>query len=67
MDEWAERFEQHRSYLRGVAYRMLGTFGEADDAVQEAWLRLARQTDPTTINDLRGWLTTPRHESASTC
>jgi RNA polymerase sigma-70 factor, ECF subfamily len=58
MDEWAERFEQHRSYLRGVAYRMLGTFGEADDAVQEAWLRLARQTDPTTINDLRGWLTT---------
>jgi RNA polymerase sigma-70 factor, ECF subfamily len=58
MDEWAERFEQHRGHLRGVAYRMLGTFGEADDAVQEAWLRLARQTDPTAIADLRGWLTT---------
>lgn len=58
MDELAERFEQHRSHLRGVAYRMLGTFGEADDAVQEAWLRLARQADPSIINDLRGWLTT---------
>ncbi|HET9899654.1 MAG TPA: sigma-70 family RNA polymerase sigma factor, partial [Actinomycetes bacterium] len=58
MDELTERFEEHRSHLRGVAYRMLGTFGEADDAVQEAWLRLARQPDPAVIDDLRGWLTT---------
>jgi RNA polymerase sigma-70 factor, ECF subfamily len=58
MEEWAERFEEHRSHLRGVAYRMLGTFSEADDAVQEAWLRLARQADPASIDDLRGWLTT---------
>jgi RNA polymerase sigma-70 factor (ECF subfamily) len=41
-DEWlAERFEGHRARLRAVAYRMLGSTGEADDAVQEAWLRLA--------------------------
>jgi RNA polymerase sigma-70 factor (ECF subfamily) len=41
-DEWlAERFEGHRARLRGVAYRMLGSTSEADDAVQEAWLRLA--------------------------
>ena len=58
MDELTERFEEQRSHLRGVAYRMLGTFGEADDAVQEAWLRLARQPDPSVIDDLRGWLTT---------
>jgi RNA polymerase sigma-70 factor (ECF subfamily) len=42
-DEWlAERFEGHRARLRAVAYRMLGSTGEADDAVQEAWLRLSR-------------------------
>jgi RNA polymerase sigma-70 factor, ECF subfamily len=58
MDQLTERFEEHRSHLRGVAYRMLGAFGEADDAVQEAWLRLARQDDPESIRDLRGWLTT---------
>jgi RNA polymerase sigma factor (sigma-70 family) len=53
----AERFETHRSHLRGVAYRMLGSLSEADDAVQEAWLRLARsQTDD--IENLRAWLTT---------
>jgi RNA polymerase sigma-70 factor, ECF subfamily len=58
MQELAERFEEHRSHLRGVAYRLLGTFSEADDAVQEAWLRLARQDDAASIHDLRGWLTT---------
>ena len=41
--DWlAERFEEHRSHLRAVAYRMLGSLSEADDAVQEAWLRLNR-------------------------
>jgi RNA polymerase sigma-70 factor (ECF subfamily) len=60
MDEqdWlAERFESDRSHLRGVAYRMLGSWTEADDAVQEAWIRLSR-TDPSRIEDLRAWLTT---------
>ena len=57
MDELAAQFEQHRSHLRGVAYRMLGTHTEADDAVQEAWLRLSR-TDSDQIQNLRGWLTT---------
>jgi RNA polymerase sigma factor (sigma-70 family) len=60
MDEhdWlAERFEEHRTRLRAVAYRMLGSLSEADDAVQEAWLRLSR-TDADEIENLRGWLTT---------
>jgi RNA polymerase sigma factor (sigma-70 family) len=60
MDErdWlAERFEEHRTHLRAVAYRMLGSLSEADDAVQEAWLRLAR-TDANEIENLGGWLTT---------
>src|ERR671918_894279 len=60
MDEqdWlAERFETHRTHLRGVAYRMLGSVGEADDAVQEAWLRLSRR-DSDEIENLGGWLTT---------
>ena len=60
MDEkkWlAERFEAHRPHLRAVAYRMLGSPTEADDAVQEAWLRLGR-TDAHTIENLGGWLTT---------
>jgi RNA polymerase sigma factor (sigma-70 family) len=60
MDErdWlAERFEQHRTHLRAVAYRMLGSLSEADDAVQEAWLRLSR-TDADAIENLGGWLTT---------
>ena len=52
-----ERFEEHRPRLRGVAYRMLGSLSEAEDAVQEAWLRLDR-TDPATIDNLGGWLTT---------
>jgi RNA polymerase sigma-70 factor (ECF subfamily) len=60
MDErdWlAERFEQHRTHLRAVAFRMLGSVSEAEDAVQEAWLRLAR-SDADEIENLRGWLTT---------
>ncbi len=60
MDErdWlAERFEEHRARLRGVAYRMLGSLSEADDAVQEAWLRLNR-TDASAVENLGGWLTT---------
>jgi RNA polymerase sigma-70 factor (ECF subfamily) len=56
--EWlAERFEEHRVHLRAVAYRMLGSLSEADDAVQEAWLRLSR-TDTSGVENLGGWLTT---------
>jgi RNA polymerase sigma-70 factor (ECF subfamily) len=56
--EWlAERFEEHRGRLRAVAYRMLGSLSEADDAVQEAWLRLSR-TDAGEVENLGGWLTT---------
>jgi RNA polymerase sigma-70 factor (ECF subfamily) len=56
--EWlAERFEEHRTHLRAVAYRMLGSLTEADDAVQEAWLRLNR-TDADEVDNLGGWLTT---------
>ncbi|HEX2036187.1 MAG TPA: sigma factor, partial [Chloroflexota bacterium] len=60
MDEkdWlAERFEAHRVRLRAVAYRMLGSLTEADDAVQEAWLRLSRSRGGE-IDNLGGWLTT---------
>ena len=53
----AERFEAHRTRLRAVAYRMLGSLSEADDAVQEAWLRLSR-TDAEGIENMGGWLTT---------
>lgn len=53
----AERFEADRSRLRGVAYRMLGSLSEAEDAVQEAWLRLSR-SDAGEIDNLNGWLTT---------
>ena len=53
----AERFEEHRAHLRAVAYRMLGSLSEADDAVQEAWLRLSR-TDANQVENLGGWLTT---------
>jgi RNA polymerase sigma factor (sigma-70 family) len=56
-DLQAEQFEEHRVHLRSVAYRMLGSLSEADDAVQEAWLRLNR-TDTTEVENLRGWLTT---------
>jgi RNA polymerase sigma-70 factor (ECF subfamily) len=56
--EWlAEQFEEHRTHLRAVAYRMLGSLSEADDAVQEAWLRLSR-SDADEIENLGGWLTT---------
>ena len=53
----AEQFEEHRTRLRAVAYRMLGSLSEADDAVQEAWLRLSR-TDSDEVDNLGGWLTT---------
>ncbi len=53
----AERFEAHRPHLRGVAYRMLGSLGEAEDAVQEAWLRLSR-AGASGVDNLGGWLTT---------
>ena len=57
-DQWlAERFEAQRGHLRGVAYRMLGSLSEADDAVQEAWIRLSR-TDTSEVDNLRAWLTT---------
>lgn len=56
-DLLGEKFEVHRGHLRKVAYRMLGSQAEADDAVQEAWLRLSRQ-DAGSIDNLGGWLTT---------
>ncbi len=60
MDEsaWlADRFEEHRPHLRAVAYRMLGSFAEADDAVQDAWLRISR-AGAGEVENLGGWLTT---------
>ncbi len=56
-DHLAEQFESHRDHLRAVAYRMLGSASEAEDAVQEGWLRLHR-SDAEQIENLRGWLTT---------
>ena len=57
-DEWlAGQFEEHRPRLRAVAYRMLGSLSEAEDAVQDAWLRLSR-TDAREVENLGGWLTT---------
>jgi RNA polymerase sigma-70 factor (ECF subfamily) len=56
-DWMAERFEENRAHLRAVAYRMLGSTTEAEDAVQEAWLRLGR-SDTSDVENLRGWLTT---------
>jgi RNA polymerase sigma-70 factor (ECF subfamily) len=57
-DEWlAETFEAHRRHLRAVAYRMLGSASEADDAVQESWIRLSR-ADTSEVDNLGGWLTT---------
>ncbi len=56
--EWLEeRFEEHRTHLRAVAYRMLGSVHEADDAVQDAWLRVSR-ADTNSVENLAGWLTT---------
>ncbi len=60
MDEgtwFAQQFEKNRGHLRGVAYRMLGSLSEADDAVQETWLRLSR-SDAGNIQNLSSWLTT---------
>jgi RNA polymerase sigma-70 factor (ECF subfamily) len=56
-DDLTEPFEASRAHLRGVAYRMLGSLSEADDAVQEAWLRLHR-ADTSDVENLKGWLTT---------
>src|SRR5260370_33991524 len=56
--EWlADRFEEHRAHLRSVAYRMLGSLPDADDAVQDAWLRLSR-SGADEVENLGGWLTT---------
>src|SRR5437762_14078888 len=56
--EWlAEQFEAHRNHLRAVAYRMLGSLSEADDAVQASWLRISR-SDTSGVENLGGWLTT---------
>ena len=56
--EWlTERFEQHRPHLRAVAYRMLGSVSDSDDALQEAWLRI-RDQDPGTVENMQAWLTT---------
>jgi RNA polymerase sigma-70 factor (ECF subfamily) len=57
MDDKTEQFEEHRGHLRAVAYRMLGSLSEADDAVQETWIRFDR-TDTAGVENLRGWLTT---------
>jgi RNA polymerase sigma-70 factor (ECF subfamily) len=57
-NEWlADRFEEHRTHLRAVAYRMLGSLAEADDAVQDAWMRISR-ADAREVENLGGWLTT---------
>src|SRR3954470_23506537 len=56
-EQLAEQFEAHRPHVRAVAYRMLGCVAEAEDAVQEAWIRLSR-TDVSGVDNLRGWLTT---------
>src|SRR6266480_83821 len=69
MDEgtwFAQQFEKNRGHLRGVAYRMLGSLSEADDAVQETWLRLSR-SDAGNIQNLSGWLTTVAARVCSIC
>src|SRR4029450_2899527 len=57
IDWQTEEFERHRPHLRAVAYRMLGSLSDADDVVQEAWLRLSR-SEAASIENMRGWLTT---------
>ena len=56
-DALAAAFEDHRAHLRGVAYRLLGSMSDADDAVQEAWIRLT-SADTSEVENLGGWLTT---------
>ena len=57
-NQWlADRFEEHRAHLRAVAYRMLGSLSEADDAVQDSWLRLSR-AGASEVENLGGWMTT---------
>ena len=56
-DTLADRFESHRTHLRAVAYRMLGSLAEAEDVVQDSWLRASR-ADVTQVENLGGWLTT---------
>ena len=56
-DALAAAFEDHRAHLRGVAYRLLGSMSDADDAVQEAWIRLT-SADTSEVDNLGGWLTT---------
>src|SRR5512143_28475 len=57
MSDLGDRFETHRTHLRAVAYRMLGSLAEADDVVQDAWLRASR-ADAAAVDNLGGWLTT---------
>src|SRR5262249_29985819 len=57
VERLAEQFEKHRPHVRAVAYRMLGSVSEAEDAAQEAWIRLSR-TDVSGVDNLRAWLTT---------
>jgi DNA-directed RNA polymerase specialized sigma24 family protein len=65
--DWlAEQFEEHRGHLRAVAYKMLGSLSEADDAVQESWLRLSR-ADTSEVENLRAWLTRSSRGCRSTC
>ena len=57
-DQWlAQRYEENRTHLRAVAYRMLGSISEADDALQQAWLKLSR-SNTSGVENLGGWLTT---------
>jgi DNA-directed RNA polymerase specialized sigma24 family protein len=56
--DWlADRFEENRAHLRAVAYRMLGSLSEAEDAVQESWIRLSR-SDTSVVDNIGGWMTT---------
>ena len=65
-DSLAERFEANRTHLRVVAYRMVGSLSEADDAVQEAWLRLSR-SGASGVENMSGWLTTIVARVCRTC